>query len=1195
MVQRFRPECPDPANLDVHENPRGFQSVDPSTLTEPVNFPQHDPKLAPQEPETTIPPFTIRPDTFLVETTTPPQRARPSVGVPARFPDQEPVVQFNPQDFTLRPRVVPQPAETNRFVPASQQVNFAETPATTQPPFIPFNFENPFSNGFTQFSSNQNFGVRPLNVQQKPEVFAGDTAKAPVLGPSDPVLGSIQAVRRPNTQPVLRPLEPSSRPVAQPQQPQVVRTQRPQVVRTQPPVVRTQPPVVRTQPPPPQVEPVFVPETVITRPAQPEAPRSQPNRQPVINDFEPNLATFAPLRPITTTPVITTTVATTTTTTPATTTVTTTTTTTTTTLSTRQRFRSRQRRPFLTSSRESLASSSEKSVEREQPSTSTEATERPATFSSPVRNRNLFNPSNRRVPLNRFRGRQQPVSREEPKEVTPSVPKEEEKEEVRSEPVRPNAIFKRPTRPRLSGLRTEGQRDRPIAVRRRPFFARRRPIVNDEEPKKEVVEEPVEEQKAFLVCSGGKCFRPDTEEVLNADDLKASGSSPGLSQEFKSLLDQMKVLGKNKKDEDKKSHIKFLLESAKVRSNKTKQKFLKTSDLIEMIRSSGILDEDVDVSNVLQDIEDEEADEETNIEEDIEEEEDVGIFDMERSEVKEEKKPLTSTPVVPTLQSSDLEESSEEVEIEVTTIPAEVQIDEINEVLDDELDIRNVVIEEEEEEKEEKPSEDEEEIVTTISPVVVEETSVVDNEVPEEAEDLQMTLDVILEDDIQEDEEEDEVENEVSEEEIASQIIEEIEEEIQEPEVTTLQPEEVVQNEEPRSRVIQEPVEKEPESQEEVIEEEEVKEDEVKKEPVEPNTTLDMIMNVLEHFDLSSLMGSHPEAGSSDDKEVIEEKPVEIQQPVEEQKQPEKFEHFSEVTTTVKSVEQQPESTTIIDGFVIGSTETTTTNAPVIITEESDSGETVHVVLPMGWSPDNMDHVLQEEEKEEVQETTTLKAQQVVPEEVTTTTTTTSAPEPTTTSAQASTTTSSSASSSSTTTTTVKPTTRSTTTTTTTEEPEELPRTFGSSRRINRIRQSLRSGGSSSAESSAISAVKLINARIKNRERPEFVPSSVERTKAASKEGSSDELNTEDNSEQVEQLLDRRKQLFKSRVRIQRPSPDQIQETVRSSGSLESVSSESIRDRLARLKRPSSTEEVVKSSKSRKSRARSDLSSSAGE
>merc|ERR1711976_1101190 len=199
-------------------------------------------------------------------------------------------------------------------------------------------------------------------------------------------------------------------------------------------------------------------------------------------------------------------------------------------------------------------------------------------------------------------------------------------------------------------------------------------------------------------------------------------------------------------------------------SNKTKQKFLKTSDLIEMIRSSGILDEDVDVSNVLQDIEDEEADEETNIEEDIDEEEDVGIFDMERSEVKEEKKPLTSTPVVPTLQSSDLEESSEEVEIEVTTIPAEVQIDEINEVLDDELDIRNVFIEEEEE-NEEKPSEDEEETVTTISPVVDEEKSVVDNEVPEEAEDLQMTLDVILEDDIQEDEEEDEVENEVSEEE----------------------------------------------------------------------------------------------------------------------------------------------------------------------------------------------------------------------------------------------------------------------------------------------------------------------------------------------------------------------------------------------------------------------------------------------
>ena len=51
--------------------------------------------------------------------------------------------------------------------------------------------------------------------------------------------------------------------------------------------------------------------------------------------------------------------------------------------------------------------------------------------------------------------------------------------------------------------RPRGNR-RPVAIRRRPIGRRRRPINEDQE---EIIEEPFEEKKAFLVCSGGKCFR----------------------------------------------------------------------------------------------------------------------------------------------------------------------------------------------------------------------------------------------------------------------------------------------------------------------------------------------------------------------------------------------------------------------------------------------------------------------------------------------------------------------------------------------------------------------------------------------------------------------------------------------------------------------------------------------------------------
>ena len=50
VVQRIRPECPDPASLNAHIIPTGFQKVNDhqSVFNNPVAFPQHDPNLAPQ-------------------------------------------------------------------------------------------------------------------------------------------------------------------------------------------------------------------------------------------------------------------------------------------------------------------------------------------------------------------------------------------------------------------------------------------------------------------------------------------------------------------------------------------------------------------------------------------------------------------------------------------------------------------------------------------------------------------------------------------------------------------------------------------------------------------------------------------------------------------------------------------------------------------------------------------------------------------------------------------------------------------------------------------------------------------------------------------------------------------------------------------------------------------------------------------
>ena len=102
-----------------------------------------------------------------------------------------------------------------------------------------------------------------------------------------------------------------------------------------------------------------------------------------------------------------------------------------------------------------------------------------------LRNKNLFNTENRKVPLNRFRGRQRIVKVVQKTE-------NENGEVVLSEITGPGA-----------SQRPRGNR-RPVAIRRRPIGRRRRPINEDQE---EIIEEPFEEKKAFLVCSGGKCFR----------------------------------------------------------------------------------------------------------------------------------------------------------------------------------------------------------------------------------------------------------------------------------------------------------------------------------------------------------------------------------------------------------------------------------------------------------------------------------------------------------------------------------------------------------------------------------------------------------------------------------------------------------------------------------------------------------------
>merc|ERR1712183_995041 len=176
-----------------------------------------------------------------------------------------------------------------------------------------------------------------------------------------------------------------------------------------------------------------------------------------------------------------------------------------------------------------------------------------------------------------------------------------------------------------------------------------------------------------------------------------------------------------------------------------------------------------------------------------------------------------------------------------------------------------------------------------------------------------------------------------------------------------------------------------------------------------------------------------------------------------------------------------------------------------------------------------------------------------------------------------------------TTTTTILSTTTTTASTTTkarstTEAPTEktiVKKKFGSrsKSRINRIRQSLRG---SSEVPSGTGIVELLNSRIsQRRERPEFIPSSAEGPKS-SRESNDGPVDPVIDDKKAAKLLDRRKNLFKSRnrVRIQRPQSGSkvrarpsiidIEETPRSVGlpAANTANQADRNNRFSRLRRP---------------------------
>ena len=104
------------------------------------------------------------------------------------------------------------------------------------------------------------------------------------------------------------------------------------------------------------------------------------------------------------------------------------------------------------------------------------------------------------------------------------------------------------------------------------------------------------------------CFSPDSEPVPDADLEPVITSSSDSDSLLNNLLNQMKILQENENNndnqeaavmsEEKKNHIKSLLDAAKVESassnsgTNSNNSVLKKSDLMEMIRSSGLFSEE---------------------------------------------------------------------------------------------------------------------------------------------------------------------------------------------------------------------------------------------------------------------------------------------------------------------------------------------------------------------------------------------------------------------------------------------------------------------------------------------------------------------------------------------------------------------------------------------------------------------------
>ena len=284
---------------------------------------------------------------------------------------------------------------------------------------------------------------------------------------------------------------------------------------------------------------------------------------------------------------------------------------------------------------------------------------------------------------------------------------------------------------------------------------------------------------------------------------------------------------------------------------------------------------------------------------------------------------------------------------------------------------------------------------------------------------------------------------------------------------------------------------------------EEPKEEEPKEE--EHNSPFDMIMNVMDHFNLNMIIG-HVKDDTVDEMIQMEEM-VEVQETTTEKVTP---------TTTVQ-----------------------------VIKEETSDGETIHVVLPMSANPWTTEEpevgVIGSVEAEEVKEVTTIRVEQEVQEASTTTTTTTTTTTETTTA-----------------TTTSETTTTTTAAPTTTTEETRAPKIFETDRssRLNRIRQRLRNPTRS--KSTVESALELINSR--TTVRPVFRPNSNENTNQGQEEGLEET--------KVNSLLNRRNQLFKKRVRVSRPQPVVLPDSTEITSRPEPEVAQALRSRFQRLRRP---------------------------